>query len=572
MGMLAQETMNVQVDWILTPRRGDYNALQRLEQIVLDFEDPVPADEYMGMLTMNDRPLYIQPFEVSQMANDGMWDQEPFLRDIQNQVFDGILIHHFGSFPVHRERWTPEMIAAIEEYYRPSKTLAGTVVFIPQETTGINWVTSPSQNHILDSAEMIIGPLQNITNPSQWGQADITVNPNHPEHIAVITTHTTKFNCFIEDCKIEVLSFISQDGGESWVDVTPFSGANRIFYNGLVDFDNNNQLYAMAIRDNAIVINKTHLQEKYVMNPYNAEEVTRSQVIAKPWLRIHPESGQVYLTLDAQEADMLFVTPSLIYSEGSLENWSFTNRADLRVSVKDFNSGRAVWPDDIQVLFGEGANVSLVWTWGWEPWTWPRIVWMANSTDGGETFGEPTPILETWGPINSTSAIGKFAIVYRTGSEDLQKLAVATTSDNGQTWTSAIASSNLPLYFDVEVGPGIGMTSDGTIDLVFYVHDPESLDCILDIQTWQEVGPWGRVDPCNYNVYYTYSPDGGLSFIQPERLNDKLVEGESLARVEGSSSAGSHLAVASSDDYAYPIWIGTPSKNKTQVYIVQITR
>ena len=116
------------------------------------------------------------------------------------------------------------------------------------------------------------------------------------------------------------------------------------------------------------------------------------------------------------------------------------------------------------------------------------------------------------------------------------------------------------------------MAPNGTIDLVFYAHDPGSLDCILDTRSWQETIRWGRVDPCSYNVYYTFSEDGGLTFSNPIQLNTELVEGESLARFQGRSTIGSHLAIASSDEYAYPIWIGTPGEGKTQVYTIQISR
>ena len=572
MGMLMESTMNVQVDWILSSRRADFTALQRLEQVVLDLNDPVPADEYMGMLTMNDRPLYIQPFEVSQMANDGMWDQAPFLNDIKNQVFEGILIHHFGSFPVHKERWTPEMLTEIETHYRPTKTLAGTVVFLPQGHTDISRVPVPVERTSFDPVESVIGPVQAITNMSQWGQPDIALNPNHPEHIAVIATHTTKFDCVLPNCKVELMLHLSQDGGVTWTVTTPFFKADSIFYNGLVGFDGEDTLYAFGTRDNTLTLNSANLESGYLMESSGRRDVTRSQVVAKPWFRVHPATGQVYVTLDAQEEDMLFVTPSLLRSQRYGTGWTTTSRADLRVSVRDFNTGRANWPDDIQVLFGEGQNVSLVWTWGWEPWTWPRTVWMANSSDGGESFGEPTPILKTWGPTKSTSSNGVYAIAYRTGTEASQRLAVATSSDNGHTWDSAIASRDVPLYLDVQVGPGIGIAPDGTIDLVFYAHDPGSLDCIIDLQSLQETGPWRGVDPCSYNVFYTYSEDGGRAFSEPIRLNDDIVVGESFARFEGQSSPGSHLAVASSNAYAYPVWIGTPGIEKTQVYTVQIAR
>jgi hypothetical protein len=210
--------------------------------------------------------------------------------------------------------------------------------------------------------------------------------------------------------------------------------------------------------------------------------------------------------------------------------------------------------------------------WDPDPWNWPRSVWLANSGDGGVNFGEPTKILETRGPINSASGNGTFAIVYRTGTEAAQQLAVAVSSDNGGSWTSAVASGGIPLYFDMGTAPGIDIAPDGTIDLAFYAHDSGSTDCVLDLEGWQETLPFGRVDPCEYNVYYTFSKDGGLTFAEPIQLNSEPIRGEDFPRFGGASYPGSHLSIASGERYAYPMWIETPNVGKTQVYTAKIER
>ncbi len=571
-GLLFQSTMEVQVDWILASRRGDFNALQFLEQEVLDMEGPVPADEYMGMLTMNDRPLYIQPFEVSQMVRQGTWDQGPFLASIRQQTFEGILIHHFGTFPVHRERWTPEMLEAIERNYRPVKTLAGTVIFTPQRETSIKPVSTPLEKPTFDPVEMVVGPQRVVGRGSYWSQPDIAANQNQPGHLAVIATQTSQPDCQLPNCKIALNLYTSLDGGESWQGTQAFSGAQNIFYDGLVDFDRQDNLYAFGTRDRTLVLNYTNLQDGYTMSRAHLAEITSAQVIARSWFRLHPQDGQVYVSLDAQESDMLFVAPSLLRSQTMGTSWTNLSRADQHISINDMNTSRASWPEDIQVLFGNGSNVSLVWTWSWEPWNWPRTVWMANSSDGGDTFGEPTPILETWGPINTTSENGRYAIAYRVGDFKSQKLAVATSDDNGTTWSSAVASGDLDLNFDPDKGPGIGMAPSGTIDLVFYDYDHPDEDCLMDLQAWQATIQWGRVDPCSYNLYYTFSPGPDLVFSRPVQLNDKVISGPSLARFQGRSYPGSHLEVASTDDFAYPVWIGTPADGETQVQTVQISR
>ncbi len=111
--------------------------LRELQAIVAETDGPILADEYMGMLTLNGKPLYIQPFEVTQLANANLWDQTPLLNDIRAEKFPLILIHHFHGYPVYMERWTPEMLDAIQEAYIADAIKADTIVFRPRNSAGV---------------------------------------------------------------------------------------------------------------------------------------------------------------------------------------------------------------------------------------------------------------------------------------------------------------------------------------------------------------------------------------------------------------------------------------------------
>ncbi len=108
------------------------SAFTELEQIVADAEGPVLADEFMGLLTLQDKRLAIQPFEVTQLAAAGLWDQSPLLASIRSQEFPAIFIHHFRGYPVYEERWTKEMLGAIMDQYEPAAFLADTIVYRPR--------------------------------------------------------------------------------------------------------------------------------------------------------------------------------------------------------------------------------------------------------------------------------------------------------------------------------------------------------------------------------------------------------------------------------------------------------
>ncbi len=118
--------------WRMAQPRGD---LAELERIAAGADAPILADEFMGMLTLHGKPLYIQPFEVTQLADAGLWDQAPLLADIRARAFPAILIHHFPGYPVYQERWTPEMLDAILANYAASTFLAETIVYRPRDPT-----------------------------------------------------------------------------------------------------------------------------------------------------------------------------------------------------------------------------------------------------------------------------------------------------------------------------------------------------------------------------------------------------------------------------------------------------
>jgi hypothetical protein len=82
----------------------------------------------------------------------------------------------------------------------------------------------------------------------------------------------------------------------------------------------------------------------------------------------------------------------------------------------------------------------------------------------------------------------------------------------------------------------------------------------------------GWVDQCVYNVYYTLSRDGGETFLTPIKLNDRPIVASRFVRVRGISKPGEYMGMASTNEYAYPIWIDTHSGEGTQAYMVQIER
>ncbi|MFW5714096.1 MAG: hypothetical protein ACOCYU_05440, partial [Brevefilum sp.] len=102
-------------------------------------QGPVLADEYMAMLPMNRIPLYIQPFEMTQLATGGHWDQNPLIYAIQEQEFPLILIHHFQFDSVYLERWTTTMLDAIFDAYVAADIRANSLLYEPKDNQKVDY-------------------------------------------------------------------------------------------------------------------------------------------------------------------------------------------------------------------------------------------------------------------------------------------------------------------------------------------------------------------------------------------------------------------------------------------------
>lgn len=114
---------------ILQVRIELFDEIEQLERIVAESEGPVLADEFMGLITLQGQPLFIQPFEITQLVNDGILDQKPIIENIISKDFPAILIYHLPEFDIFKERWTPEMLEAVEQNYTLTYILADTYVY-----------------------------------------------------------------------------------------------------------------------------------------------------------------------------------------------------------------------------------------------------------------------------------------------------------------------------------------------------------------------------------------------------------------------------------------------------------
>ncbi len=103
----------------------------RLVETIRHTDAPILADEQMGLLVLNGKPILLQPFEMSQLAIAGVWDQQPFLDALARGDYPMVLLYQPALNPQLRfERWTPEMLQVINNDFRPDYQSAETTVYV----------------------------------------------------------------------------------------------------------------------------------------------------------------------------------------------------------------------------------------------------------------------------------------------------------------------------------------------------------------------------------------------------------------------------------------------------------
>jgi len=113
-------------------RLGQSEDARRLDRLVREAGGVVLADEDMGLLARAGLPIYLQPFEMTQLARAGRWDQQPLLGALERQAFAAILIVTIPEVPLHRDRWTDEMLGAIGRRYAVAERVGQTLVLRPR--------------------------------------------------------------------------------------------------------------------------------------------------------------------------------------------------------------------------------------------------------------------------------------------------------------------------------------------------------------------------------------------------------------------------------------------------------
>jgi len=132
--------MNLLIDWsrrdyipALMNKVADTREVEQLAEYVHAAQGLILADEYMGLIPLNGRRLYFQPFEYKQLQAADLWNEAPLVDSIKRQEFSVILLYEPLEWNAITVRWTPEVRNTIYAHYRLENTLARTFVYLPKK-------------------------------------------------------------------------------------------------------------------------------------------------------------------------------------------------------------------------------------------------------------------------------------------------------------------------------------------------------------------------------------------------------------------------------------------------------
>lgn len=119
-------------NWLSSRVDNEGPDIQKMLDQVHQAKGPVLADEFMGLVVLDGRQLYFQPFEFKQLVIAKVWNQDPFIKAVFNKQFGMILLYAPAAWDSQHERWTQDQLTAINLNYELVNIYAETWVLVPK--------------------------------------------------------------------------------------------------------------------------------------------------------------------------------------------------------------------------------------------------------------------------------------------------------------------------------------------------------------------------------------------------------------------------------------------------------
>jgi hypothetical protein len=109
--------------------------LAQLSAQMRQINDDVLADEYMGLLPINGKRIYLQPAEFTQLQAQGLWSDAQLIEQINQRQFPMIALYEPATAdtePLIVQRWPKPVRDAIYANYEVRERLADALIYVPK--------------------------------------------------------------------------------------------------------------------------------------------------------------------------------------------------------------------------------------------------------------------------------------------------------------------------------------------------------------------------------------------------------------------------------------------------------
>ena len=130
--IIAPLLLALQAPWTLTPdiRPDREPALERLSERVRGAAKPIISDD-MVMLLRSGKPVVWEPAIFAELANEGVWDESPFIQRIMKKEFAMFITENTRGSAIYDSRYNPAVADAIDAAYPVLEKLDDYTLHLP---------------------------------------------------------------------------------------------------------------------------------------------------------------------------------------------------------------------------------------------------------------------------------------------------------------------------------------------------------------------------------------------------------------------------------------------------------
>ena len=417
------------------------------------------------------------------------------------------------------------------------------------------------------AAAVQVGPIHRVVTEPYVFEPDIAVDPTNSDHLAATVASADALTCdsLHRACTATLLLATSEDGGVTWHEQRLTAETS---IDGTVAFTADGMLYEAGLENTPFLTAFVHRGLPETAGGSVGEFQFPGKPADKPWLSIDQRTRAIFVSHAQLTPDLTGIAgPTTLLLERSTDGG------------KTWAPAVVLPPGhDVQVLLGTGTHLAVAYLGpppGGAATAYDQSgVNVVTSSDDGSTFSRPTTLGLGWALEGTASGAGADYVAYLAGPQQTEQVTVAASQDGGTTWRSSVASAAAPLFYaPVAPPPALGVAPDGTVDLLYYAATSRCTDPAAFAREYptQLLGRW--LDPCSYNVDYTFSKDGGEHWAPPRQLNGHPLAGPGFVQIPaGRTRSGDYMGMASTDQYAYPLWIAPDGSGGTEAVTARIRR